>query len=347
VTVRRIEYRAAIRDREERMRAILSTAVDAIITIDRRGIIQQLNPATEVMFGYTRDELVGKNVRILMPEPYRQEHDGYLARYLETGQPRIIGNSRELLARHKDGSAFPIAVSLSEVDHLELFTGIIRDISDRKELQRQILEIAAEEDRKIGHELHDNIQQQLTGLGLLAYSLADTLADRSVPETELATRLAVGVNETARQVHLLSRGLVPVEVDADGLRASLTDLAAVISERYDVQCEFQSEGPVEVADNFMATHLYRIAQEAINNAIKHGKCESLDISLSGDNGSISLQVLDNGIGIGEKRSVGTGMGLRIMQYRAGLIGGTVQIEPAGTRGTMLSCKVPRAGVSDD
>jgi signal transduction histidine kinase len=204
----------------------------------------------------------------------------------------------------------------------------------------RIVSFNAEEDRRIGHELHDNTQQQLTGLGLLAQSLAETLAHRSIPEARLAARLAAGINESARHVHLLSRGLVPVEVDAQGLRSALTDLASTVGEQYTVQCRFDCHGPADVADNYVATHLYRIAQEAVNNAIKHGRAEWIEISLAGTEEIITLKVLDDGIGIGDKRSGGPGMGLRIMAYRASLIGASLQISSGHERGTLVSCSGP-------
>jgi len=347
----------ALREREERLLAVLNTAADAIITIDQRGTIKSVNPATEKLFGYGQDELVGRNVKILMPPPFRDEHDGYIASFLKTGVARIIGVGREVVGRRKDGSTFPVGLAVSEVEKLNLFTGIIRDISAVKELQKEVLEIAAEEDRKIGHELHDNIQQQLTGLGLLAKSVAERLEAVRATEAMLfeeagllqtadtLTRVADGINETAKQVHLLSRGLIPVEVDAEGLRVSLTDLASRVGEQYGIQCEIQCAAAVGVSDNFVATHLYRIAQEAVTNAVKHGRAKRVEISLTNINDEITLRVLDNGIGIGDIRDAGPGMGLRIMEYRAGLIGATVQFGPAEDGGTQVSCTVSRGGGS--
>ncbi len=327
----------------KQLKALLATAVDGIITIDERGIIEDANPAAERLFGYSVQQMVGSNVSMLMPSPYSDEHDGYMARYLETGQRRIIGIGREVIGRRKDGSTFPIGLSVSEVDHLGLFTGIVQDISDRRNLQKQVLEIAAEEDRRIGHELHDNIQQQLTGLGLLAQSQAEALTQASSPQADMAARLAKGIREAANHVHLLSRGLVPVEVDAEGLRSALTDLASKVSEQYSVRCDFQCVGSVNRLDNFSATHLYRIAQEAINNAIKHGRAKQIKMSLTGDDENIMLKVLDNGIGIDDKPAPGPGMGLRIMDYRAGLIGATVRVAPAKDGGTLVNCTISRGG----
>jgi PAS domain S-box-containing protein len=340
ITERKRQERV-VYESEERLRAVLNTAADAIITIDHRGIITSVNSSTEQMFGYTHDELVGQNVSILMPPPYCDEHDGYIARFLETGEARVIGIGRELVALHKDGSTFPIGLAVSQVDHLGLFTGVIRDISALKELQKQILEIAAEEDRKIGHELHDNVQQQLTGLGLLAANLSDVLQKKSTPEAPLAAKVAEGIKQSANDVHLLSRGLVPVEVDAEGLRAALTDLAVRISDQYDVSCDFRSDGSIGVSDNFTATHLFRIAQEAVNNSIKHGRANSIEISLAGADKLLTLKVLDDGIGLGDKRVPGPGMGLRIMDYRAGLIGATLQIASRENGGTSVNCTVPK------
>lgn len=350
ITERKLAEQAVL-EREERLRAILNAASDAIITIDQRGIINSVNAATEQMFGYLQDELVGQNVKTLMPPPYCDDHDGYLAAYLETGEARIMGTGRELVARHKDGSTFPIGLAISEVKPLDLFTGIVRDISAVKELQKQVLEIAAEEDRKIGQELHDNIQQQLTGLGLLAKSVADRLEaihkkspgpfqTPTVLETaKMANRVAKGIKQSAEQVHLLSHGLIPVDIDVEGLRASLTELASRVTKQYGLHCEFQHEAGVRVSDNFVATHLYRIAQEAINNAVKHGDAKRIEISLGRSDGEVILEVLDNGVGIGDIRGTGPGMGLRIMEYRAGLIGATLTVSQADSGGTKVDCRV--------
>src|SRR5262245_18043757 len=122
---------AGLRDSEARTHAILQTAVDGIITIDERGIVESFNPAAERLFGYTADEIIGQNVHMLMPSPYREEHDSYLARYLQTGDPHIIGIGREVRARCRDGSTFPIALAISEM-HLaghRMFTGIMHDLT--------------------------------------------------------------------------------------------------------------------------------------------------------------------------------------------------------------------------
>jgi PAS domain S-box-containing protein len=143
---------AALRDSEARSTAILQTAVDGIITIDEHGMIASFNPAAEHLFGYTADEVVGHNVNMLMPSPYREEHDGYLARYLQTGERKIIGIGREVRARRRDGTTFPMALAVSEVllDGRRMFTGIVHDLSARVQAeealryQAQLLELSYE-----------------------------------------------------------------------------------------------------------------------------------------------------------------------------------------------------------
>lgn len=344
-TLRRIAERKraedALHEHKERLQAILSTAADAIITIDSQGTIHGVNPAAERIFGYSRTEMVGQNISMLMPSPYSEQHDTYLRRYLDTGIARIIGIGREVVGRRKDGSTFPVGLAVSEMKHQEMFTGIVRDISAVKELQKQVLEIAAEEDRRIGHELHDNTQQQLTGLGLLAQTLAESLSDVSEQHAKMASRLADGIREAANHVHFLSRGLVPVDVDAEGLRASLTDLAARVNDQYGVACEFHCTGTIGIPDNFVATHLYRIAQEAVNNAIKHGRAGRISMSLVESRGAVTLAVRDDGVGICGRVERQPGMGLRIMDYRAGLIGATLQVVPGPGGGTLVACTVLR------
>ena len=130
---------ATVSESAERLRAILDAAVDAIITIEVSGVVESVNPAAERMFGYARDELVGRNVSVLMPSPYREEHDRHIANYLRTGEARIIGIGREIEAQRKGGSVFPADIAVSEVrlSDRRLFTGIIRDLTERREMEER------------------------------------------------------------------------------------------------------------------------------------------------------------------------------------------------------------------
>ena len=199
VIVEHQQAEKSLRDREARLRAIIDTAVDAIITIDERGLIQSTNPATEKMFGYTTTELIGQNVSTLMPSPYREEHDGYLMRYLQTGVKRIIGIGREVSGRRKDGTVFPVELAVSEM-HADggRFTGILHDATRRKELEREILEIADLEQERIGQDLHDNVGQELTALGLLTDALLESIREHSPADLDLTRKISQGLRALAR-----------------------------------------------------------------------------------------------------------------------------------------------------
>ena len=336
----------ALRESRDRMRAIVNTAADAIITIGEDGHITIVNPATEKMFGYTADELIGQNVELLMPFPYRDEHDRYLANYHETGETKIIGIGRVVTGRRKDGSIFPIdlAVSKHHDGKQWLFTGIIRDISERKALQNEILNIAAEEDRRIGQDLHDVIGQQLMALGLTANTLRQTLQEQSTAEqVAFATKLTDGLKETLEQVRVLSKGLVPVEVDAEGLMSALAELAATINDLNGITCMFECDRPVLVEETQAATHLYRIAQEAVTNAVKHARTDNIRIGLQEAGELITLTVQDHGIGLPPLDAQLGGIGLKIMRYRADLLGGQLTVGPAAQGGTLVTCVVPQGG----
>lgn len=350
----------ALRVKHEHLQAIWNSAFDAIITIDSRGHIETANRAAEKMFGYSADEMTGQNVSMLMPSPYSREHDGYLRRFLATGEPRILNAPRELTAKRKDGSTFPIDLSVTQVDHSPYFTGIIRDITDRKQLQRHILEVSSEEQRRIGRELHDGTGQELTGLSLIAVTLLDLV--QSVPELNADGKAVRQMSEidfnricntirklnqkladANRHVHQLSHGIMPVQIDAEALHSSLEELASATNMPPAVYCDFDCPGPIVISDNSTATHLYRIAQEAVNNAIRHSHAGRICISLRQIGDELVLEVSDDGIGIDEAHSriamarKDHGMGLRTMQYRAGMIGGVLQVERRQTGGTRVKC----------
>ncbi len=149
------------------MRAIVNTLVEGIITIDDRGMVESINSAAEKIFGYTAAEVLGLNVKLLMPEPYKREHDGYIGNYLEIGKQRTIRIGREVAGRRKDGSTFPVDLAVSELQASgrRMFTRVVRDITERRRMEREILEAGADEQRRIGQDLHDGLCQHLAGWG--------------------------------------------------------------------------------------------------------------------------------------------------------------------------------------
>ncbi len=333
------ERKRALRESRDRLAVIANTAMEGIITIDERGTIESVNPSAERMFGYTRAEMVGQNVKILMPPPFREEHDNFLARYLKTGTKKIIGIGREVSGRRKDGSTFFLDLAVSELHdgNRRLFTGIVRDVTERKALEKEVLEIAATEQRRIGHDLHDTAGQELTALGLMADTLVAALNDHSPTDVPLAAKILQGLRRTLSHVRALSRGLVPVEVSAHGLMAALADLTARINEESGVSCTFACEEPVPVEDNTTATHLYRIAQEAVSNALKHGQGKHIEVGLGFTDGLLTLRIVDDGVGMRNQGAKAEGLGLRIMRYRADFIRAILSLSSPAQGGTLVTC----------
>jgi signal transduction histidine kinase len=177
---------------------------------------------------------------------------------------------------------------------------------------------------------------------LIARSLALSMSDGNPDVAKLrdmATRVADGLNQTLADVTTLARGLVPVEVDAQGLQSALAELASTIDSVAGTSCRFECTDAVEISDNFVATHLFRIAQEAITNALKHSGADSIEISLAKDDGALVLAIQDNGVGMKKAGATISGRGLRIMEYRAGIIGADFQLAPAKGGGTLVTCKL--------
>ena len=331
---------AELRESNERLRAILATAVEGIITIDERGRIESFNPSAEKIFGYPAREAVGQNIKQLMPTPYRQEHDGYLANYRQTGHAKIIGIGREVVGQRKDGTTFPMDLSVSEVrmTNRRLFTGFVRDITERKQLEKEIIEISNREQQRIGQDLHDGLCQELAGIELMCQVLEQKLTAKSRPEAERAGEIARHVRAAITHTRGLARGLSPVEFEANGFMSALSELAANVQKLFHVECRLECPGPVLIRNPVFATHLYRIVQEAINNAVKHGKARRITISLKPAGDRFALTVSDDGTGFSNESKKSGGMGLHIMKYRAGVVDAALEVRSGGDgAGTTVAC----------
>lgn len=326
-----------LRRSEAQLQALVETAVDAIITIDIKGTVQAFNPAAERLLGYQKEEILGRNVNMIMPQPYAAEHDGYLRDYLETGVRRIIGIGRQVLAVRKDGSTFPADLSVSEIDLQEchLFTGVLRDISERRRLEKEVLEISSREQKRIGRDLHDGLGQELTGIAFLAEALHGRLKRENWPESERAGDIARLANQAIEHTRSLVKGLCPVNLGSDGLMIALDDLARQIEERHQLACKFTCHHPVLVHDHNTAMHVYYIAQEALTNSLRHGHPRHIWMSLDRHEQVGTLIIEDDGRGIEDDEALDAGRGLHIMRYRVDNLGGTLQINPREGGGTRV------------
>ncbi len=327
----------SIAQQNETFRILAETAHEGIFLVDEDGKIDYVNPAGEALFGYEPDELLGQSVECLMPEQYSVPHSGYMKRYLETGEKRFIGSGRQLTAKRKNGTRFPVYLSLGDinVDGDHLFTGVFMDLSEAQTLQNEILEISSSEQRRIGYELHDSLGQQLTGLGLLATSLVNKA---SKPDFQLASQLAGGIQEAIAQVRSISRGLAPASLETNGLKLSLQSLANELKQQAGVRIKLETSGESGITNKTTMTHLYRITQEALNNAIKHANADEIIIRLTVDDQVGMLSVEDDGQGMLD-HNPGDGMGLRILKHRSNLINAELHID-SDAEGTAVRCVFP-------
>jgi two-component system CheB/CheR fusion protein len=228
-----------------------------------------------------------------------------------------------------------------EVTDVMLHVGTqLSQVVERGRLQRELIDAVWDQQRRFGQDLHDSLGQELTGIGMLANSLA-----RRVSETDAAAgtvkELQAMIRQAKSTVRRLAKGLFPVEVDAEGLRAALEELASTTAERCQVAADFVGPRDVRVPDNEVATNLFRIAQEAVTNAVNHAGPSRIEISLENRGSQLVLGVSDDGCGLPPDHAGATGMGLRIMRYRAASIEAPLTITGRDGGGTCITCTLDR------
>lgn len=220
-------------------------------------------------------------------------------------------------------------------------SNVIRETADAPDSAKEVLKFADRKLRRTGQELQDGIEQELTGLGLLAENLADELREISSDQTELAARVAKGISLANNRAHSLARGLIPVPATTDGLMAALSELAEATARSIrSLLCTFVCPQAVSVADNMVGTQLYRIAQEAVTNAVKHAEASHISIGLGRPDGAIRLEVQDDGDSSAARFVPEQKSRLRIMRYRSELIRGDLQIGRSAMGGTAVICVAP-------
>jgi two-component system CheB/CheR fusion protein len=328
---------------QDHLRVILETAVDAIVTIDQAGTIISFNRAATKMFGYETEEAVGRNVRLLMPSPYREEHDSHIKRYIKTGKPHIIGTGREIVGQRRNGEIFPMELSVSEVRHGDQrqFVGIIRDITERKNHEKALVKVSESERREIGQDLHDALGQIITGISLLAKSLAKKLSQTNKELAADAEAIATLSMNAMTETKRLAYGAFPTELELQGLQTALKQLLETTRRLHHIEIDFRADGKWERLETATELHLYRIAQESVANAIKHGDPKHLEIILERDRDCARMSVRDDGSGFSPKKDPDTiHMGLHIMRHRAMLVGGELTIRSRKKSGTEVSCCIP-------
>lgn len=218
----------------------------------------------------------------------------------------------------------------------ERAAALTREIAERERLERELTEVGERERRRFGQDLHDGLCQHLTGTALASQVLAHKLTQMGLPEARESQKIVDLVEEGITLARGMAKGLHPVETQPDGLMQALDEFASTVSELYRTDCIFECDSPVLVENPTVATHLYRIAQEAVNNALRHARSARIVIRLESTQRGLALTILDDGAGIAEPLPM-TGMGLKIMADRAKVIGGLLTIQRQSEGGTEVSC----------
>ena len=366
----------ALRTSEEKFRSVSETAFTAIVTAEKDGTIIYTNASAERIFGYAKNEMIGRPLRRLIPRKFRgldELHKLDLAK-----MSGLLGKTILLRGRKKNGKQFPMELSLASWKSIDqtLFTAIVLDISQRQAAEKQIqqythdlekaqlasfqimkkleteirerkaaemniLEISGREQRRMGQELHDGLGQTLTGISFMSKVLANRLAAKKSGEAKEAAKISALVCEAISKTRELARGFYPVELESNGLISALQELAAREESLFGIRCVFETqEELIAQTDLDKATQVYRIAQEAIENAIRHGKARNVLVKLEKNRDQITLTVENDGVGFPKSLPQKRGMGLQIMKYRARMIQGTFEIKRLNRRGTIVTCSFP-------
>jgi PAS domain S-box-containing protein len=319
--------------------AVLDTAGTLIVIMDMEGRIVQSNRACAEISGWDNDRLRGRFVWDFVSSP--EEEYRFQEMVSATGVGRVPEPFETYWVR-REGKAAVIAWATTVLVDQEgrrrniIATGA--DVTESRRLQKEILDIASREQARIGQDLHDGLGQHLTGIAFMAKVLEGNLSGESRPGVEDATRIVEGVNKAIATTRQLSRGLLPVT--SEELTTALERWSNEVQTVFGIACSFHCKQTLFTGDENTATHLYRIAQEATSNAVRHGRSTSIEIRMQQVSDVMEMVVKDNGIGLPPSPATGKGMGLRIMSYRARMIGATLHVKAIPGGGTSVSCHLP-------
>lgn len=328
--------------REARYERLFQKAPVGIAIVTPEGQVVEANPAVCELFGYSAQEMQALNVGELYVDRRQRKE---FRRVLET---KGVVENFEVQLQHKSGKELTcLLTSTAERGtngSVVSYQTIIYDITYQRHLQREVLHIAEEQQKQIGRDLHDSIAGLLTGLAMVMEGFIRMVKNGEHVALEDLQRVSKAVREGAKEVRALSHGMSLLTVEEEGLEVALKELAHNYESLHRISCSYQGDPNIPPLGSQLKTHLYRIAQEAVTNARDHGKAKSIDAYLRWTEHELILTIEDDGHGISEKVETVKGMGLKTMEYRAALIGGTLHVEPRQRGGTRVECRVPRARI---
>jgi PAS domain S-box-containing protein len=353
---------------------VMHTVLDGLIIVDGDGLIQMFNPAAERIFGFTPDEVMGKSVKMLMPEPYHGRHDGYMHRYMETGEAKVIGIGREVLGRRKDGDIFPMDLGINEMQMRgkRMFVGTIRDISKRKESEEKIKQYVAALQRSnqeldsfayvCSHDLQEPLRMILNFTERLEHHLGASLDPKAQHYMRYVTGSAARARDLIRDMLSLARIDQQSEAEQnvateEVLTEVLLDLAALIEEH---EAQISSEPLPEI--HVQPTHMRQLLQNLIANALKFCTAKPcIHIAAVKDGSRWQFSVRDNGIGIAPEHLPklfqifqrlhhredypGTGIGLAVCKKIVQKYGGAIWVESLPNKGSTFFFTLPVASIT--
>lgn len=311
--------------------ALLSTISDLVFEIRKDGVVIAFHGSAENEFAITGDVVVGKRLMELLPTQIGQLTMHYLEKTLRTRAPQKFACQYLVPGRLR---YFETRLAVNGAD---VALAVVRDVTDRETLEKEVAESSSRVQMRIGQDIHDGLGQHLTGITFLSRALEKTLAAKKLPEAAEAAEISKLVIEALAQTRNLARGLFPVEVESTRLCQSLKELSHTAEQLFNLSCTVECDSDLIINNKNASTHLFRLAQEAINNAVKHGRAQRVTIVLGSSGDKAVLRIIDDGVGFpteGVKRS---GLGIRIMTYRAQKVGGTLEIHPGPHGGTVVTC----------
>jgi PAS domain S-box-containing protein len=321
---------------KERYEDLFENANDMVFTHDLNGRITSINKTGEQLLQRPRHEILSKRLVEFVVEEQRAAAEQWLNQVVQSAE--IPPVEWDFVSGTGQRVRLEIGARMIGQDGKKVeVEGIARDITERKRLEKEILEISNREQRRIGHDLHDGVCQQLAGIAYRIDILADQLQEKNMAEYSEAERVGLLINEAITQTRGVARGLFPVQLEENGLIWALEDLAANASNLFRIKCEFSRKKPFPTLEKDVALHLYYIVQEAVSNAAKHGKAAQIIFSLARNGDRLVLTIQDDGSGFELSGSNYTGMGIRIMRYRAKVIGATLDLKSRPGQGTQVAC----------
>jgi PAS domain S-box-containing protein len=340
ITERKKAAEKELQEKERKYRALFANMLDGFayhkMILDHNNrpidyIFLEVNNAFERLTGLKRKDIIGKRVTEIIPGIKNSKPD------LITIYGKVALSGEDITFEfffEPFKKWYSISTYCPEIGY---FATVFEDITERKNMEKSLIEIEERERRSIGHDLHDGLGQLLTGIAFKSHTLGRKLEKISLKEARDAAEISILIDKAKEQVSHIAKGLSPVEVDETGLMAALEELASNTKRMFNIQCSFNCAKPVFLHNKTVITQLYRIAQEAVTNAVKHARAKQIEISLVEEDGRISMTIKDDGIGIPRISKNTSGMGLKIMNYRASIINALLDIRKDIKGGTLVTC----------